>query len=125
MATIPPRRAAPKSVKRTFQESWASSDNRKAFAQSLLSKGFVLARGDRRGYVALDYRGEVYAVARYAGVKTKDVRKRLGDPKELPTIEQARGRISSDMTERLRQHLPMPKRPNSGARRRLNSSASA
>jgi len=47
----------PKEIKRAFQESWAVSDNRKAFAQALLSKGFVLARGDRRGYVALDYRG--------------------------------------------------------------------
>ncbi|MES9990653.1 MAG: relaxase/mobilization nuclease domain-containing protein [Candidatus Thiodiazotropha sp.] len=95
----------PKAVKRAFQESWAASDNRKAFTQALLSKGFVLARGDRRGYVALDYRGEVYAVARYVGVKIKDVRKRLGDPIELPSIEQARSQISSDMTERLRQHL--------------------
>jgi hypothetical protein len=95
----------PKEIKRVFQESWATSDNHKAFAQALLSKGFVLARGDRHGYVALDYRGEVYAVARYAGVKTKDVRKRLGDPKELPSIEQAKGQISADMTERLRQHL--------------------
>ncbi|MBT3011751.1 MAG: relaxase [Candidatus Thiodiazotropha sp. (ex Lucina pensylvanica)] len=98
-------RLHPKAVKRAFQESWTASDNRKAFAQALLSKGFVLARGDRRGYVALDYRGEVYAVARYAGVKTKEVRKRLGDPKELPSIEQAKGQISSAMTERLRQHL--------------------
>jgi hypothetical protein len=82
----------PKEIKRAFQESWAASDNRKAFAQALLSKGFVLARGDRRGYVVLDYRGEVYAVARYAGVKTKDVRKRLGDPKELPSIDQTKSR---------------------------------
>jgi hypothetical protein len=71
----------------------------------MLSKGFVLARGDRRGHVALDYQGELYAVARYAGVKTKDMCKRLGDPKELPSIEQAKGQISSDMTGRLRQHL--------------------
>ncbi|MCG7861106.1 MAG: relaxase [Candidatus Thiodiazotropha endolucinida] len=101
------RRAAlhPKEIKRAFQECWANSDNRKAFAQALLSKGFILARGDRRGYVALDYRGEVYAIAKYAGVKTKDVRKRLGDPKELPSIEQAKGQISSDMTDRLRQYL--------------------
>jgi hypothetical protein len=100
----------PKEVKRAFQECWAASDNRKAFAQALLSKGFILARGDRRGYVALDYRGEVYTVARYAGIKTKDVRKRLGDPKELPSIEQAKGQISSDMTERLHQHLAHAKK---------------
>ena len=95
----------PKEIKRTFQESWAISDSRNAFAGALLSKGFVLSRGDRRGYVAVDYRGEVYAVARYTGVKAKDVRKRLGDPKDLPSIEQAKDQIGSDMTKRLQQHL--------------------
>ena len=95
----------PKDIKRAFQESWAISDNRNAFAQALLSKGFVLARGDRRGYVALDYRGEVYAVARYTGVKAKDVRKRLGDPNELPSIEKAKNQIGADMAKRLQQHL--------------------
>ena len=95
----------PKEIKRTFQESWAISDNRNAFAQALLSKSFVLARGDRRGYVALDYQGEIYAVARYTGVKAKDVRERLGDPNELPSITQAKGRIASDMSKQLRQHL--------------------
>jgi hypothetical protein len=33
----------------------------------------MLARGDRRGFVAVDYRGEVYAVARQAGVKTRGI----------------------------------------------------
>ena len=95
----------PKEIKRAFQESWAISDNRKAFAQALLSKGFVLARGDRRGYVAVDYQGEVYAVAKYTGVKTKDVRERLGEPKELPSIEQAKDQIASDMSKHLQKHV--------------------
>ena len=29
-------------------------------------------RGEKRGFVAIDYRGEVYSLARYAGVKTKE-----------------------------------------------------
>ncbi|MCG7927210.1 MAG: relaxase/mobilization nuclease domain-containing protein [Candidatus Thiodiazotropha taylori] len=95
----------PQAAKRAFQESWNASDSRKAFAQALLSKGFVLARGDRRGYVALDYRGEVYAVARYAGVKTKDARARLGDPTALPSIEEAKDQIATDMSRMLQQHL--------------------
>ncbi|MAI62901.1 MAG: relaxase [Micavibrio sp. TMED27] len=95
----------PKDIKRTFQESWAISDNRNAFAAALLSKGFVLARGDRRGFVAVDYRGEAYAVARYAGVKAKDVRERLGDPQTLPSIEQAKEQIAADMSKKLQQHL--------------------
>jgi len=95
----------PKDIKGTFQESWAVSDSRNAFSQALLSKGFILARGDRRGYVAVDYRGEVYAVARYTGVKTKDVRKRLGDRQTLPSIEQAKDKITTDMSKKLQQHL--------------------
>ncbi|MAU41078.1 MAG: relaxase [Kordiimonas sp.] len=95
----------PKDIKRTFQESWAISDNRNAFAAALLSKGFVLARGDRRGFVAVDYRGESYAIARYAGVKAKDVRERLGDPQTLPSIEQANEKIAADMSRKLQQHL--------------------
>jgi hypothetical protein len=95
----------PKEIKRTFQECWAISDNRNAFSQALHSKGFVLARGDRRGFVAVDYRGETYAIARYTGVKTKAVRDRLGDPKTLPSIEQTKARIAADMSQKLQQHL--------------------
>lgn len=95
----------PKEIKRTFQECWAISDNCKAFSQALHSKGFVLARGDRRGFVAVDYRGETYAIARYTGVKTKEVRDRLSDPKTLPSIEQIKAKIAADMSQKLQQHL--------------------
>ena len=64
----------PKAVKQAFQQSWAISDSRKAFAQALLDQGFVLARGDRRGFVAIDYQGEAYAIAKYTGIRTKAVK---------------------------------------------------
>lgn len=95
----------PKEVKRIFQDSWAASDSRKAFAGALLSQGFVLARGDRRGYVALDYQGEIYAIAKYTGVRTKAVKERLGNPQALPSIEQAKAQISNSMSEKLKGHL--------------------
>lgn len=95
----------PKDVKRIFQESWAISDSKEAFAQALLSKGFVLARGDRRGFVALDHRGEVYAVAKYTGVRTKAVREKLGEPQSLPSVEQAKKQIAARYTDKLKQHL--------------------
>jgi hypothetical protein len=95
----------PKEIKRIFQDCWAASDSRKAFSQALWEQGFVLARGDRRGYVALDYRGEVYAIAKYTGVRTKAVRERLGDPKELPSIEQAKDQIADRMSDNLKRHL--------------------
>tara|TARA_B110000858_G_C17809185_1_gene479959 strand:+ start:1310 stop:2635 length:1326 start_codon:yes stop_codon:yes gene_type:complete len=95
----------PKEVKRIFQESWAASDSKEAFAQALLSKGFVLARGDRRGFVVLDHRGEVYAISKYTGVRTKNVRERLDEPKTLPSVDQAKTQIGSDFSDRLKQHL--------------------
>lgn len=67
----------PKDMKRVFQDCWAISDSRKAFAQALHSQGLVLARGDRRGFVAVDYQGEVYAIAKYTGTRTKAVREKL------------------------------------------------
>jgi len=100
----------PRALKQMFQECWAISDSRKAYAQALQSHGFELARGDRRGYVAVDYRGEIYAIARYTGIRTKQVKERLGDPKELPSIEEAKAQIGSQMSKKLREHLDKAKK---------------
>lgn len=95
----------PKALKGMFQELWQASDSGKAFSAGLASRGFTLARGDRRSHVAVDYRGEVYAIARYTGVKTKDVRGRLSNADELPSIEQAKSAIAARMTEMLQRHI--------------------
>lgn len=95
----------PKALKGMFQELWASSDSGKAFTAALKSRGYILAKGDRRGHVAVDYKGEVYAVARYTGQKTKDVRARLGDENALPSVEEAKAEHASRMTDMLRRHI--------------------
>ncbi|MCK4945200.1 MAG: relaxase/mobilization nuclease domain-containing protein, partial [Alphaproteobacteria bacterium] len=61
----------PKLTKAAFQECWAVSDSRNAFTQALKENGYILARGNRRGYVAVDYYGEVYSLSRWTGLKTK------------------------------------------------------
>lgn len=76
-------------IKQVFQDAWARSDTRDTFATALKEHGYILARGDRRGFVAVDSRGEVYAVARYVGIKTQDVRDRLGELDGLPNVQQA------------------------------------
>lgn len=81
----------PKHLKGLFRECWLISDSKAAFANALQARGFTLARGDRRGHVAVDFRGEVYAIAKWTGLRAKDVRDRLGDGKDLPSVEQARG----------------------------------
>lgn len=94
----------PKALKRMFQECWAASDSAKAFAQALSARGFHLAQGDRRGFVAVDFRGEVYAVAKYAGIKTKDVRARLGSMETLRSVDETRKTIAAQMTTMLKRH---------------------
>ncbi|MEM7192532.1 MAG: relaxase/mobilization nuclease domain-containing protein [Pseudomonadota bacterium] len=91
----------PKELKAVFRKAWKASDNRAAFEQALKERGFLLAKGDRRGFVAIDYRGEVYAVARYAGVKAKDVQAKLGDPKTLRSVDQVKAEIATRMTTKI------------------------
>lgn len=95
----------PRALKRMFQECWSISDSKKAFTQALLSRGYILARGDRRGFVAVDYQGEPYAITKYTGVKAKTVRSRLGDPKELPSIEDARAKIGGVISDKVKHYL--------------------
>ncbi|TEA79180.1 relaxase/mobilization nuclease domain-containing protein [Allopusillimonas ginsengisoli] len=61
----------PKALKTMFQECWAASDSGKAYAQALAERGYTLAQGDRRAFVAVDFKGQIYAIAKWTGIKTK------------------------------------------------------
>ncbi|MCB9957181.1 MAG: relaxase/mobilization nuclease domain-containing protein [Rhodospirillaceae bacterium] len=95
----------PKSIKAALQECWAVSDSRKAFAKALEERGFYLAQGDRRGFVAVDYRGEVFGLARAAGVKTKEMRARLGDSATLPTVAAVKANVARQMSAALEGYI--------------------
>lgn len=84
----------PRSIKTIFQDCWAVSDSGKAFAQAMEARGYYLARGDRRSSVAIDHLGEVYAIARWADVKTKEVNARLGDPETFPSVDEVKARLA-------------------------------
>jgi hypothetical protein len=92
----------PRLVKAMFAEAWRSSDNAESLKAALAEKGFYLARGDRRGVVALDHEGEVYALARWCGVKSKEVKDRLPHAKDLPSVQERRAEIAGFMRGRLR-----------------------
>ena len=66
-----------------------------------LSKLYTLARGDRRGFVALDYRCEVFAVSRWVSIRAKEVRNKLSNPDILPSVAGARQQIAQDMAAHL------------------------
>ncbi|MEM9837655.1 MAG: relaxase [Pseudomonadota bacterium] len=98
----------PKQIKGAIQDAWAISDTKAGFAHALEERGFKLARGDRRAWVALDAYGEVYSVARVVGLKAKDVRIRLGDKQSAQSLEDAKNAFESELgktAERLRTEL--------------------
>lgn len=91
----------PRAIKTAFQDAWAVSDSKAAFTHALQERGYWLARGDKRGYVALDHRGEIYAVAKWADVKTAAVRERLGDMEALPSVADAKIEIARAMQAKM------------------------
>lgn len=99
----------PRDVKDTFKDCWAISDSRASFAHSLEERGYILAKG-RRGHVAVDYKGEAYAVSRYVGLKAKDVRAKLGEADGLPSFEEAHAKARKQVTDRLATLLDEQKR---------------
>jgi Ti-type conjugative transfer relaxase TraA len=79
----------PAKLKAFFKACWQRSDTLNAFAHALREQGFCLARGDRRGFVAVDADGEVYSLSRWCGVKPKELQARFGTPHDLPSVEEA------------------------------------
>ncbi|MEM7547871.1 MAG: relaxase [Pseudomonadota bacterium] len=92
----------PRLLKAMFAQVWERSDCASALQAALGERGFFLARGDRRGVVAVDCQGEVYVLSRWSGVRAKDIKLRLGDPKALPSVAETKALISERMTDRLK-----------------------
>lgn len=84
----------PRQIKAQAQEAWSTSDGPAAFQQALEARGLYLAKGDRRGHVALSWRGEVMSLPRLLGRKSKEIRERLGDMGDLRSVEDTRDHIA-------------------------------
>lgn len=95
----------PRWLKSSVQECWKASDNAKAFGQALQDRGFFLAKGDQRGFVVLDHQGEVYSLPRMLGLKTKEVRARLGNGADLSGVAETQKAIGERMTPAIRRHI--------------------
>lgn len=91
----------PKQIKLTLKECWATSDSRKAFETALDQHGFSLAKGDRRGFVAVDWRGETFSLSKWIGIKTKELKSRLGEPKELPSVDSVQAQLDQALKTRI------------------------
>ncbi len=93
----------PREIKQAFRQAWEQSDNAQSLNAALMDKGFTLAKGDRRGFVAVDYHGEIYALARWTGLKTREVKARLGSPESLPFVTEAKEQFQKVLTPKLKQ----------------------
>jgi hypothetical protein len=103
MACTRPRSRKP------LQTAWSQSDDLKSFSAAIREQGYRLAKGDRRGFVVVDLYGEVYSVSRWLGLKTKDVKLKLGTPEPLPSVEAATAELKGKVSERLLQLIEQAK----------------
>ncbi|MDE1153725.1 MAG: relaxase/mobilization nuclease domain-containing protein [Micavibrio sp.] len=95
----------PQALKMMFKGAWEQSDSKETFARALQENGFLLARGDSRGFVAVDIKGGVYSLSRWIDIGTRDLKARLGMPENLPDIGQAKTYLASRMTENLTRYI--------------------
>jgi len=76
--------------KATITKLWEKHQDPKEFAVALSKAGYILAQGDRRSFVVIDTDAQIHALARQIhSVRTKQVRERLGNEADYPTVEQA------------------------------------
>jgi hypothetical protein len=113
----------PREIKQVFQSAWQRSDNLASFRNGLEEHGYFLARGDRRGVVAINATGEVFSVARFTGIKTKALNEKLGKADTLPGVDEARNTIRKRLDEKLRQRIAKDKENKSDELKPLQANA--
>ncbi len=95
----------PREIKQAFQDAWEQSDDLKSLSNALEDKGLFLAKGDRRGFVALDIEGNIYALAKWTGLKTKEVKERLGSPDALSSVSDTLVALKRKKTTQVRDYI--------------------
>jgi hypothetical protein len=95
----------PRELKTLFRDAWTHADGGKGFRAALEDRGYFLAKGDRRGFVAVDIQGEVHSLTRMTGAKTAELAARLGRPEDLPGVEETKRQIAERLTGKARAEL--------------------
>ena len=94
----------PRAIMDALRDSWAISDTQNAFQHALKERGYILAKGDRRGFVAIDHQCEVYAIGKkWMGIDAKSIGQKLTDNKSLPSVDEAKQQIAKEMSTRMAQ----------------------
>lgn len=95
----------PREIKQAFQQAWEQCDSQIGFKNALEDRGYFLARGDRRGLVALDVDGNVHSIAKWTGLKIKDVKAKLGSPENLPSVDETKSNIRSKVSDQMHGYI--------------------
>ena len=89
----------PREIKQVFRQAWERSDNLKSLSHVLEERGYFLAQGDRRGYVAIDVHGNIFSLSKWSGVRVKDAKDKLGDPQQLRPVSEVQKTLQNRMKE--------------------------
>ena len=100
----------PKDIKEAAQSCWSRSDGLKSFARAMIELGLFIAKGDRRGIVAISVEGEVFALSRLLNVKAKDVSAKLGSDDQLKSVTETKAFLSKEITAKLKPVIADAKR---------------
>ncbi|EEB84111.1 relaxase/mobilization nuclease domain-containing protein [Roseobacter sp. GAI101] len=95
----------PREIKQVFRDAWERSDNIKSLSNALQERGYFLAKGDRRGFVAVDVNGAIYSLPKWIGEKSKAVTQKLGSPDGLSSVSDVRADIKSRVTDQLKSYI--------------------
>lgn len=93
---------SPNEAKDLITDIWRRTDSGQSFKVALEDQGWLLARGDRRDFVAIDPFCGTHSLARRVdGAKAKDIRARMADvdPELLPSVAEARARQRERQSE--------------------------
>jgi hypothetical protein len=99
-----------KDLKAIIQECWSVSDGVQAFGKALEERGLFLAKGDRRGHVAVNYQGEVFSIARVIDKRAREVVGKLGSPDNLKSVAETKAHVALSIAPRLSSYIQEAKR---------------
>jgi hypothetical protein len=83
----------PEQRRKEITAAYEASDTAEAFRAALEQKGYVLARGDKRGLVVVDRYGNPHSLTRYVkSHKASAIKAKLASlkPEQLPSVDQAK-----------------------------------
>jgi hypothetical protein len=92
----------PREIKGIFRDAWERSETLKGFGNAMAERGYFIAKGDRRGFVAVDVEGEIYSLPRWIGVRTKEVSAKFGAPDQLEPVTAVRAAVRARVTTQLK-----------------------